>query len=34
MLPLEQLYKFNEFHQPFMHDSEFEAVPQVRLTNT
>jgi EH domain-containing protein 1 len=31
MLPVESLYKFNEFHMPFMIDAEFEAVPQVLM---
>jgi EH domain-containing protein 1 len=29
--PVEALYKFNEFHSPFMLDSEFDAVPQVLM---
>jgi len=31
ILPLEQLYRFDLFHSPFMSDAEFDAKPQVML---
>lgn len=31
LLPLEQAYKFNEFHSPPLDDSDFESKPMVLL---